>query len=253
VRDLTETYDAEIQKLRVENSQNFTQNENLIVQTTRLQRQEYGMHGVREVEAISAYHIHHNSCVDVHRYRMDAIRESLFQIVDQNQHDLRLMLNEVNQQTEELEKQLTELRAYLEEQQLALRLEAEKNVWEKELALAEEKKEEIMHRCRHDPRQEELGMIDRLENILQIRELQLAEATRALVNYKKKIVEQEDSYNVRFGSAPTVGVLRPQTSMGLRPSTGARTSRKKMERPVSTLSTSRSVNLYANRHKLLEI
>ena len=70
------------------------------------------------------------------------------------------------------------------------------------------------------PREEDQIEIERLQKILKEKSKYLQTIGRDLLNYKQRMIEQEDEVNSRFGSEPLVGsykkIARPMTAVSKR-------------------------------------
>lgn len=79
-------------------------------------------------------------------------------------------------------------------------------------------------------RDEELSVIERLENNLQLQTNHLATVGKDLIQYRQHLIQQEEAYNGRFGADPAVAVMRvkPQS-----------------RRPITTFAPKRLPKLYS--------
>jgi hypothetical protein len=94
-------------------------------------------------------------------------------------------------------------------------------------------------------RSEDVDMIDRLEKTLELKTAHLRQLVQDIQEYKRQIVSQEGVYNMRFGAAPNVAVLRPQTSQVGRGR--AKASRSQIQRPLTAATGTRPMTALRNR------
>jgi hypothetical protein len=94
-------------------------------------------------------------------------------------------------------------------------------------------------------RVQDATLISRLESILALNSSRLVELAEALQECRRQIVNRENSYSARFGIAPIVAVLRPQTVSGGRTPCPAPLKGQRPMTPASGMM--RSVALLKNR------
>jgi hypothetical protein len=95
-----------------------------------------------------------------------------------------------------------------------------------------------------DPRSrdEEFDLISHLEKTLELKTSHLNGLTEEFQECKRQMIAQESVYNLRFGSCPSIAVLRPRT-----PSRGRKSDLKSVgQRPLSTSHSSRPISLIQN-------
>jgi ribosomal 50S subunit-associated protein YjgA (DUF615 family) len=127
---------------------------------------------------------------------------------------IELETNERKQNTElekaglQLEREQVEL---MKLQQDALKCLAQDNPQlDSKLEEVSRKRNKAKEQFMHLPmRKQEETAIEKLERDLAHKTQQLATVGKELIQYRHRLIHQEDEYNYRFGAEPTVGILAP--------------------------------------------